>query len=656
MFSHFSLLLRKVSHSKNAEPQRFPTTTRLGHVPQGPGYRSQEQIYKTGRGSQAKFGQKSISASETRSGRFMRTTPQSPSDNAPCHVDKCPTLSYFSPSPLLPRAILPQGRIVVTGDYPGLACNERVFSNPKLNPVQSLRRMQEQRLEKPERSRRLQPQSLYRKSKAATAVLDQSFQEGHLSNIDLGAYPPIISYKNSKPCPGSQSTAAEHSTLRKWKRPSTINSDSRATPEKVRQRKQAQLLKVPVDQRKAPKTCSKAAGYQCNVVGDHRIKNSISPREQDGISVKVLHRLTKLEWDRRQRDCDKNDGRSTQFGGHASLPPHTPLMPDDGGGAWNEDRGLILSVNSSFETALRRVSRSAQPSEDSIDESLMHLGPIATNELTSNSNRAPSCQSDSGYSSYTATGNERDESRHHSEAEGISRHAPQATIDADIDAKSTSTGSFNQPTVADVGTTRPVNTASPANHSPIQSISSVVRAAAHHFQCNNLHTVEERRNDTTTNDNLSTPYGPSSYRVDEDVRNHPYRDHRLFNSHPHLRELYPPNIPAFVSQPVQVYPAHYTSEDREQPVSIGPNYVPVLHNTVFVTCESCLRRFIMTTDRLDVLDRHQRLFCRTARHQNLQKWWRKVETRLGLEVAVDHAEGNILSGSGATRNVGRLLR
>ncbi|KAF9934433.1 hypothetical protein BGZ67_003846 [Mortierella alpina] len=308
----------------------------------------------------------------------------------------------------------------------------------------------------------------------------------------------------------------------------------------------------------------------------------------------------------------------------------------------------------STERLANRIRRSLQCTE----ESLMPWETLGRNEATTSMKKTVPFRSDSGYSSYAATVNEHDGYSDDSEADAIIGQSTQTTIDADLDTKGVSSGNLGQLTVEDADALHPVHNSASVKRSPIQSAHSVLNyAEIYRLRYNTLHTAEEGCDSTvTSNDSLSTLGQPSSDRIEEDVhRNHPYRHHRLFNSHPHLHNLYPPNIPAFVSQPIQSYPTYYASEDHEQTLSIGPSYVPVLDSTVVVTCESCLRRFVMTADRPDVLDRHQRLFCRTARQQKLQKWWRKLETRLGFGVVVSHAEEILLSGSGKTRHAERNL-
>ncbi|KAF9281410.1 hypothetical protein BGZ68_006648, partial [Mortierella alpina] len=457
-----------------------------------------------------------------------------------------------------------------------------------------------------------------------------------------------------------------------------------------------------------------------DVVKECRIEDPVSDQKQGGISAKVLRRLTELEPDKREGNRDRNVGFSTHIEEHTFPPTYTSLSPGNEGRVYHEGRASDPSIKSSSEIVSRRVDTSTQPygdllgmnafeapmsnnggimqdphmppdgtlarqmlqltsplggpfafkstaglsqrirrSSSLINETLMHLKIFGTHETATNKTKALSSPPDSGYSSYAATVNGHDDYSKDGEVEDILIRATQSTIEADLDTESSTSSNSDQLRAEDADTLNPIHNPSPAVSSPIHSTHNVLKfAAVYRLRYHGPEAVEEPYEDrATSNGILGTRGHPSSDRADEDVhRNHSYRHHRLFYSHPHLHDLYPPDIPAFVCQPVRRYATDHASRDCEQAMFIGPNYVPVLNNTVAVTCESCLRRFIMSADRLDVLDRHQRLFCRTPRQQKIQKWWHKLETRLGFGVAIDHAEKSVLSGSGETHNVKSHLR
>ncbi|KAF9576177.1 hypothetical protein EC968_010300 [Mortierella alpina] len=725
MPSNISLQQRKFGSSNDPNIQRLTTAVVPGRVqgPQAPEYQSLDPDLKTGYSSQVIFEQKPLPASETQLELFMQATSQSHPENAPYHVAKCPSLSY---SGLPPRAIVSHARVIVTGDYPGLACNERVFTNPKFSPVQSLRWTREPRLEEPKTSRRQQHQSLYRKQKAVPSPFDRSHHDTNLSESEIAAYPPILSCEEYEPCPKPELTAAGASQSKRW-RSLTMTADTRMTTLRANQTKQGPGYKSPFPQPKAQTTGSNAVGCKCHssaigsvkAASKYGMEDAISDRGQDSISVKVLRGLIELERNRRERDRNRNEDLLARTGGNL---PYTSFSAEDERKPDSEGRCCFPSIGSASEMVSGRISTSAQSYRDElwvcrsntsdntqeldspsdaaalssaadcvlvkrlqlstqpggslvssseaplaqrirrssrcINEPLKRLS-LGPGEYPTSMYKVVSSQPDSGYSSYASTVDEHEQCSQHCEANEILQQGTPTMIDTELASKFDTSGNRDPLVVEDIGMLRPVHFPPPPASSPISSTHNITHddsafAAAYHFRHKGFPAVEGGSgSNLTDNDNLSTIGQPFNGRADDDMnRGHPYRHHRLFYSHPHLRDLYPPIIPAFVRLPVQPS-TYYTSEDCEQAVSIGPNYVPVLDNTVVVTCESCRRRFVMTANRLDVLDRHQRLFCRTALQQKLQRWWCKLETRLGFGAVVDPAEENILSGSGELRNAAR---
>ncbi|KAG9062404.1 hypothetical protein KI688_005319 [Linnemannia hyalina] len=120
---------------------------------------------------------------------------------------------------------------------------------------------------------------------------------------------------------------------------------------------------------------------------------------------------------------------------------------------------------------------------------------------------------------------------------------------------------------------------------------------------------------------------------EEDYSQHPNVVHRLFHSHPHLRDLYPPEIPQTVNLPKR--PSYILDEQGQIQILApdaplpdlstwtfqpGPHHTPVVNNKVVVTCENCLGQFGISPDNLDVLERHQAESCRTPLQQRWQRF------------------------------------
>ncbi|KAF9090832.1 hypothetical protein BGX23_005667 [Mortierella sp. AD031] len=133
--------------------------------------------------------------------------------------------------------------------------------------------------------------------------------------------------------------------------------------------------------------------------------------------------------------------------------------------------------------------------------------------------------------------------------------------------------------------------------------------------------------------------------MDEHCRD-PNKAHRLYDSHPHLRELYPPQTTQVVNFPERMpylldehgnQQAIPPTNDLPHPSTwtfhLGSHFTQVVNSTVTVTCEACLRQFVMTPDNLDILARHQAGSCCTSRQQNWQRGLLAVESFLGLGVA-----------------------
>ncbi|KAK3841461.1 MAG: hypothetical protein J3R72DRAFT_491359 [Linnemannia gamsii] len=111
-----------------------------------------------------------------------------------------------------------------------------------------------------------------------------------------------------------------------------------------------------------------------------------------------------------------------------------------------------------------------------------------------------------------------------------------------------------------------------------------------------------------------------------------YTQHCLFHTHPHLHALYPPQIPDSIRMPKRIpfildEPLHDTTSAAASilpasawTIQVGPHYTRVVNNTVHVTCETCLRQFLLTSKEPDLLERHQEEFCRTRG----QKIWQRL--------------------------------
>lgn len=120
--------------------------------------------------------------------------------------------------------------------------------------------------------------------------------------------------------------------------------------------------------------------------------------------------------------------------------------------------------------------------------------------------------------------------------------------------------------------------------------------------------------------------------MEEDWSQHPNIIHRLFHSHPHLRDLYSPEIPQTVNLPGR--PSSFLDEQGQTHILTpdaplpdlstwtfqpGPHHTLVVNNKVVVTCENCLGQFKISPDNLDVLERHQAGSCRTSLQQKRQR-------------------------------------
>ncbi|GJJ68055.1 hypothetical protein EMPS_00401 [Entomortierella parvispora] len=60
-------------------------------------------------------------------------------------------------------------------------------------------------------------------------------------------------------------------------------------------------------------------------------------------------------------------------------------------------------------------------------------------------------------------------------------------------------------------------------------------------------------------------------------------------------------------------------------IEVGSCYVPVVQNTVRVTCENCWRQFLLTAKDPCRLERHQQQFCRTKTQRRVQRGWSEIE-------------------------------
>ncbi|KAG0374518.1 hypothetical protein BGX24_010308 [Mortierella sp. AD032] len=110
-----------------------------------------------------------------------------------------------------------------------------------------------------------------------------------------------------------------------------------------------------------------------------------------------------------------------------------------------------------------------------------------------------------------------------------------------------------------------------------------------------------------------------------------YIQHCLFHTHPHIHALCPPQIPDSIRMPKRIpfildEPLHNTTSAAASilptsawTIKVGPHYTRVVNNTVHVTCETCLRQFLLTSKQLDLLERHQKEFCHTRGQQNWQR-------------------------------------
>ncbi|KAG0292342.1 hypothetical protein BGZ96_004302 [Linnemannia gamsii] len=147
---------------------------------------------------------------------------------------------------------------------------------------------------------------------------------------------------------------------------------------------------------------------------------------------------------------------------------------------------------------------------------------------------------------------------------------------------------------------------------------------------------------------------------DNECSQHPYRTHKFFESHPHLRDLYPPMVPKLIKRPGR--PSYILGKEGQKlsltpnaalphpstwSFQLGPHFTPVVNNALTVTCENCLRQFKMSApDRLDVLDRHQAEYCRTPKQQKWQQRFLVAEKMFGHGVAFLVDEGDLGRDSG----------